>query len=203
MKPEISKDRIRDIMITILLIIIYVLFYYFVTASDTVNDGKSQQMQSPPSEIQKNSSLATSETVNDGKSQQIQSPSSELQKNASLATSKTIELPTTVPTTVPDVTLTPITVEPKIHSIKMDVSRGFYPNIITINKSDIIIWYDNEDQRTRIILLSREGLFENKTMQYRDRYNYQFNQQGNYTFNLAEYPTNKKYDNAMGNVIVN
>ncbi|CAG1000107.1 MAG: hypothetical protein OIN86_09115 [Candidatus Methanoperedens sp.] len=199
MKPEISKDRIRDIMITILLIIIYVLFYYFMTASDTVSDGKSQQMQSPSSELQKNASLATSETVNDGKSQQIQSPSSELQKNASLATSETIELPTAVP----DVTLTPITVEPKIHSIKMDVSHGFYPNIITINKSDIIIWYDNEDQRTRIILLSRDGLFENRTMQYRDRYNYQFNQQGNYTFNLAEYPTNKKYNNAIGNVIVN
>jgi predicted ATP-grasp superfamily ATP-dependent carboligase len=199
MKPEISKDRIRDIMITILLIIIYVLFYYFVTASDTVNDGKSQQMQSPPSELQKNASLATSETVNDGKSQQIQSPSSELQKNASLATSETIELPTPVP----DVTLTPIIVEPKIHSIKMDVSHGFSPKVITINKSDIIIWYDNEDQRTRIILLSRDGLFENKTMQYLDRYNYQFNQQGNYTFNLAEYSTNKEYDNAIGNVIVN
>lgn len=126
-----------------------------------------------------------------------QSNTLELQKNASLTTSETIE----IPPIVPNVTL--MTVEPKSHSIKIDVSHGFYPNEITINKSDFIFWNDEEKQRTRIVLISKDGLFENKIMQYQDRYKYQFNQQGKYTFNLAEHPTNIEYDNAKSTVIVN
>ncbi|MCJ7651207.1 MAG: hypothetical protein MUP85_21570 [Candidatus Lokiarchaeota archaeon] len=139
------------------------------------------------------------DTVNGAKSQQIQSLQSELQKNASLTTSETIE----IPTVVPNVTFAPIVNEPKSYSIKIDVNHGFYPNVITINKSDFIIWNDEEDQRPRIVLLSKDGLFENKIMQYQDKYKYQFNQQGKYTFNLAEHPTNIEYNNATGSVIVN
>ncbi len=159
-------------MVIILFIVIYVIFYYFVTQSDMVNPGKSQQMRSLQSELQKNASLNTSETIE-------------------------------TPPTVPDVTLIPMTAEPKSYRIKIDVSHGFYPDEITINRSDFIIWNDEENQRSRIILLSKDGLFENKIMQYQDKYKYQFNQQGKYTFNLAEHPENIEYDNATGTVIVN
>ena len=174
-KPEISRNQINDIAVIIGFIIFYALFYYYVTALDTTNDG----------------------------SQKLQTLQSELQKNATLTSPETIEIPISVPTSAPNVTLTPVVIEPKSYSIKIDVSHGFYPDVITINKSDIIIWYDEEDQRPRIVLLSKDGLFENRLMQYHDRYKYQFNQQGKYTFNLAEYPSNKEYNNTMGNVIVN
>ncbi len=175
-KHEISRNQINDITVIIGFIIFYALFYYFVTVSDTVNYGNSQKLQ--PSQ-------------------------SELQKNATLTTSETIKIPTAVPTTVANIISTPTIIVPKNYLIKMDVSHGFYPNLITINKSDIIIWYDEEDLRPRIVLLSKDGLFENKLMQYQDRYEYQFNRQGKYIFNLAEYPSNKEYNNATGSVIVN
>ena len=175
-EPEISRNQIYYILITIGCIVSYVLLYYFVTVSDTV----------------------VSDTVIDEKLPKMESPESELQKNPS-ATSEIIE----IPAAVPNVTFAPVVNEPKSYSIKIDVSHGFYPDVITINRSDIIFWFDEEDQRARIVLLSKDGLFENKLMQYQDKYKYQFNQQGKFTFNLAEYPSNKEYNNATGNVIVN
>ena len=96
--------------------------------------------------------------------------------------------------------------EQKKYSVKIDVKQGFYPKVVTINISDIILWNNEENQRTRVALISRDGLFKNKLMEYSDKYQYQFNQSGNYTFVLAEYdPINRtfnEYPNAMGNVIV-
>ena len=170
-----SRNQIYDILIIIGLVVIYVLFYNFVTVSDTVIDGNSQVMASPKSELKKDP----------------------------LITSEITEIPAPVPTAIPNVTFAPMVNAPKSYSIKIDVSHGFYPDVITINESDIIIWNDEEDQRSRIVLLSKDGLFENKIMQYQDKYKYQFNQQGKFTFNLAEYPSNKEYNNATGSVVVN
>lgn len=93
------------------------------------------------------------------------------------------------------------------YSVKMDVTHGFNPKVLTITRSDTVIWNNEENQRPRVALISREGLFKDRLMEYPDRYQYQFNQSGNYTFALAEYdPINRtfnEYLNAAGNVVVN
>ncbi len=88
------------------------------------------------------------------------------------------------------------------YSVEMDVGHGFNPAVININRSDTIVWSNEEQQRTRIVLVSKEGLFENKTTEYVKRTFYQFNQSGTYNFVLAEYPSLKEYPNATGKVIV-
>ncbi len=55
------------------------------------------------------------------------------------------------------------------YSVKMDVGHGFNPAVININRSDTIVWSNEEQQRTRIVLVSKEGLFENKTTEYAKR----------------------------------
>ena len=88
------------------------------------------------------------------------------------------------------------------YSVKMDVEHGFNPSVININKSDTIVWSNEEQQRTRIVLISKEGLFENTTTDYTKKIIYQFNQSGTYNFVLAESPSLKEYTNTTGEVIV-
>lgn len=114
---------------------------------------------------------------------------------------------TTQPTSVV-ATLTPA-VMPAVsrkYSVKMDVTHGFNPKVVIINASDTILWNNEENQRPRVGLISKDGLFKNKLMEYSDKYQYRFNQSGNYTFVLAEYnPVNQtfnEYPNATGNVVV-
>lgn len=90
------------------------------------------------------------------------------------------------------------------YSVKIDVGHGFNPAVMNINRSDTVIWSNEELQRTRIVLVSKEGLFENKTTdETKSRIFYQFNQSGTYNFVLAEYPSLKEYPNTTGKVIVN
>lgn len=109
-------------------------------------------------------------------------------------------VPTEAPAAMPAVR------EPKKYSVKMDVTHGFVPEAIIINRSDIILWNNEENQRPRVVLISKDGLFENKRMEYSEKFPYQFNYSGNYTFVLAEYnPVNRtlnEYPNATGTVIV-
>ncbi len=100
-------------------------------------------------------------------------------------------------------TALPVMPVPKKYSVKFDVAHGFKPEVITINRSDTIIWNNEENQRPRVVLISKEGLFENQRTEYSQKFPYQFSQPGNYTFVLAEFPTLKVYPNATGNVIVN
>lgn len=104
-------------------------------------------------------------------------------------------------TQAPDLAVLSIA-EPKIYQVKIDVANGFVPKEVTINKSDIVQWNDQENQRTRIVLVSNDKLFEGKIMQDPDRFSYQFNESGNYIFVLEEYPTLKIFPNATGRVIV-
>ncbi len=101
----------------------------------------------------------------------------------------------------PAVTVIPDIRDSKKYSVKFDVS-GFYPPAIMINKSDSIIWNNEENQRTRTVLVSRDSLFENRLMEYSERYSYQFNQSGRYVFALAEYPSLNEYPNATNVIIV-
>jgi len=95
-----------------------------------------------------------------------------------------------------------VKIEPMSYTVKMEVSHGFFPDPITINISDTIIWNNVENLRPRVLLVTRDGLFEKQLLQNYDRYQYQFNRSGKYTFALAEYGTNKEYPNATGSVIV-
>jgi plastocyanin len=89
------------------------------------------------------------------------------------------------------------------YPVKMDVGHGFNPAVININRSDSVVWSNEEQQRTRIVLVSKEGLFENKITEYAKKTSYQFNQSGTYNFILAAYPSLKEYPNTTGKVIVN
>jgi plastocyanin len=95
-----------------------------------------------------------------------------------------------------------VIVERKNYSIKFDVPHGFNPPVKTINKSDTIIWNNDENQRPRVVLVSRDGLFENRRMEYPEKYQYQFNKPGSYIFVLAEYPSLNEYPNATNEIIV-
>ena len=97
--------------------------------------------------------------------------------------------------------ITPVR-EPQKYSIKITVSHGFQPDVITINESDIIVWNNEEIQRPRVVLISKDKLFENKIMQLADKYSFQFNSSGNYSFVLAEHNTLNEYPNAAFNVVV-
>ncbi len=88
------------------------------------------------------------------------------------------------------------------YSVKMDVGHGFNPAIININRSDTVVWSNEEQQRTRIVLISKEGLFENRTTEYAKRTFYQFNQSGTYNFVLAASPSLEEYPNTTSKVIV-
>ncbi len=95
-----------------------------------------------------------------------------------------------------------VIIEQKKYSIKFDVSHAFNPPIKTINKSDTIIWNNEENQRPRVVLVSKDSLFKNKLMEYSEKYSYQFNQSGSYIFVLAEYPSLNEYPNATNEIIV-
>ncbi|MFZ3167012.1 MAG: hypothetical protein WA130_05310 [Candidatus Methanoperedens sp.] len=131
-----------------------------------------------------------------------------LQNNNATVSSVTLKNPANpaiVPTTIS--AMTPVAIpasiiEPKNYTTKIDVAHGFYPQVITINKSDTITWNNEENQRTRLVLVSNDGLFEKQLMLYPGRYQYQFKQEGKYTFVLAEYPSYKEYQNTTGTVIV-
>ena len=171
--PEISKHQMIALGVIIGLIVIYSIFTYIVPASDIFNDAKAMESQPQKSGLQNNSSTLSSVTP-----------------------------PAVVPAKIPAAAIPPSIIEPGSYNIKIDVGHGFYPEAITINKSDTIIWIDEENQRPRIVLLSKDNLFEKQLMQYPGRYQYQFKQEGKYTFVLAEYPSYKEYQNATGTVIV-
>ncbi len=108
---------------------------------------------------------------------------------------------TQIPAAIPEIG------NPMKYFVNMDIAHGFKPEIITINRSDTVVWISQEDQRPRIVLISKEYLFKNQIIQYSgDRFSYQFNQSGNYAFVLAAYDpvnqTSDEYPNIRGYVSV-
>ncbi len=175
--PVGSKSQVIVLSALAVIIIILALFFYLGSAYKMPHNTFDEVKASKPPEFLKNSSPVSSNTPN--------IPS----------VIPTSVLPTTTPTIVK-------TFEAKSYTVTMDASHGFYPDSITINKSDIIIWSNEESQRTRIYLASSDGLFKNQLMQYTGRYQFQFPEEGKYNFYLAEYPSGKQYATAAGSVIV-
>ena len=170
---QLSKNQMIALAAIIGLIVIYTIFTYFVPVNH-FDQGNDVNLKQQPGQ-------------------------SGLQNNNTTLSSVTPKIPAIVPTTISAVAIPPSIIEPPI---KIDVAHGFYPQVITINKSDTITWNNEENQRTRIVLVSNDGLFEKQLMLYPGRYQYQFKQEGKYTFVLAEYPSYKEYQNATGTVIV-
>jgi plastocyanin len=155
--------------------------------------GSSLPLSSVPASIPASGSSSAQSSVPASNSSSTQSSAS-----ASVLTSIPTSAPSPVPTESPD----PIVVKPKIHEIRMDVN-GFYPNVTSINKSDTIIWVNVEDQRPRVVLLSKDDLFKNQVLIESNRFEYRFFKKGNYSFVLAEHTSLIEYQKAKGNVIVN
>jgi hypothetical protein len=172
-KPEISKNQMIAFAVIIGFIVIYSLFTYFVPVSGSGID----IIQKQPVQY-------------------------EIQKNITTDPSDNPKIPAIVPTAIPTLANPPSIIVPESHTIRIDVSHGFFPDVITVNKSDTVIWNNEENQRTRIVLVSKDSLFENQLLQYPGRYQYQFNQSGKYTFILADYEPYKEYQKATGSVIV-
>ncbi|MCX9083385.1 MAG: hypothetical protein OIN87_01140 [Candidatus Methanoperedens sp.] len=133
-------------------------------------------------------------------------PLSGITNNSTANTASSAKLQETpkVTTVIPSHEITNVNV-PGSKTVKMDVGHGFSPDSTTINISDTIIWFNEENMRTRVVLVSREKLFENQLLQDYDRYQFQFNITGKYTFAIAEYSANgtfAEYPNATGIVIV-
>jgi hypothetical protein len=172
--PEVSRNHMIALGSVIAIIIIYFLISSLTPVSNPVND---KIPQAPISESSINPVANTT-------------PAARIQETpkviAALPTPEKLQ----------------INIETMSYMVKMDVGHGFFPDPKVINISDTIVWVNEENGRPRVVLVSRDGLFENQLLQYPGKYQYQFNQSGKYTFALAEYGTNKEYSNATGSVIV-
>lgn len=171
--PEISRNQVMALAAIIGLIAIYTVFTYFVPVNHFEQGNGVNQKQPGQSGLQNNNTTLSSVTP---------------------------KIPAVVPATIPAVP--PSITGSKNYTIKIDVGHGFYPGVITINKSDTITWNNEENQRPRLVLVSKEGLFEKQLLLYPGRYQYQFKNEGRFKFALAEYPSYKEYQNATGTVIV-
>lgn len=213
-EPAVLKNTLKDFGVIIGFIFVYIIFYQYVSTGDISNGIDLQNdVNLILSDTQNFSSVSASVSASAPSSSSSSSPSSAPSSSPSsspssapssspppVVTSVPASSPFPVATSVP--VESPDPVEPKIHAVRMDVN-GFYPDVISINKSDTIIWTNVENQRMRVVLLSKEGLFENNVMIENNRFEYQFNQQGNYSFVLAENPSLIEYPKANGKVIVN
>lgn len=90
-----------------------------------------------------------------------------------------VETPVVKATSIPEATPTGNQI-----LVKLDNRRGFIPDNRTINAGDEIIWENyNADSVT---LVSNDGLFEARLLDYHKQYRYIFKKPGAYTFYLEQ-----------------
>ncbi|MFA4957967.1 MAG: hypothetical protein WC556_13445 [Candidatus Methanoperedens sp.] len=176
--PELSRNHMIVLGGVVAIIILYFIISFLTPLSNPVDKKISQDKLS---ELSINTTTNTTNTFAVARLQETQK----------------------VITALPTPGRIEVKIDPRSFPVKIDVSHGFIPDPITINISDTIIWTNVENLRLRVVLVSSNGLFEKQLLQESDRYQYQFNKSGKYTFALAEYnSTNKEYPNATGSVIV-
>jgi len=171
--PVLSRNHMIALGGAVAIIIIYFLISFLTPVS---NFGNETIPQAPMSELSNN-------TITNASAVRLQETP---KVTAALPTPDRIEVKN----------------EPRSYMVKIDVGHGFFPDPIMINISDTIVWNNVENVRPRVVLESKDRLFENQLLQEYGRYQYQFNRSGKYTFALAEYGTYKEYPNATGIVIV-
>jgi len=175
--PELSSNH----MIALGSVVAIIIIYFIVSSLTPISNPVDERIPPAPlSELSKNTTTTGAAIL--------------------LETPKVTAAPTTPQ--IKDVNIEPMSYTVKSHMVKMDVGHGFFPDTITINISDTIVWNNVENVRPRVVLASRDGLFEKQLLQEYGRYQYQFNKSGKYIFALAEYGTYKEYPNATGSVIV-
>lgn len=63
------------------------------------------------------------------------------------------------------------------------------PTSLEIKKGESVAWMNLQDNpKRKFTLVSQEGLFENKTLTYRQPFDYTFNETGNYNFTVIGQP---------------
>ena len=98
-----------------------------------------------------------------------------------------IQTSTPIPTTTATPLVTPLTEATPTGNqtlVKLDIKRGFVPNIVTINAGDEILW-DNYYADT-VTVVSNDGLFNAQLLAYHQQYRYIFKKPGTYTFYLEQ-----------------
>ena len=91
-------------------------------------------------------------------------------------------IPTPTPTPQPTPTVTPVAREP-ITQIVWIKTYAFTPRNPTIHVGDSIKWInDQKSPKVDYKLVSEEGLWDNHTIAYGNRFEYTFNVSGNYTY---------------------
>lgn len=75
--------------------------------------------------------------------------------------------------------------QPCVYEVQIDNVNGFNPSQLNLNPGDEIVWINND--KTDITLSNKEGLFEDKTLEYDMRMSYTFQQYGTYIFNFNKF----------------
>lgn len=213
---DVALHKIKDIGVITIFIIVYIVFYQYVSTGSINNiinlPNEAEKLvqdtflEIVPDTSQEAVTESSQGTVPDTSQDTASYPSSVPVSNNSTDTNSIASPDTSV--IDPDIdsntdsSNTTDSIEPMTHRIRMDIN-GFYPDVITINVMDSISWTNFENQRTRVVLISKDDLFEKQVMLDGNRFEYQFRQKGNYTFVLADPPSENEYPKAKGNVIVN
>lgn len=96
-----------------------------------------------------------------------------------------------------------------VYKISIDQDYGFYRvidmsykenvqydnNTLTINQGDEVIWFNDATPDEPLTIVSEQGLWDNKSAYLRwnyQKFNYTFNDPGNYTFYIKEYPRERQ-----------
>jgi plastocyanin len=89
------------------------------------------------------------------------------------------QTPTRTPTSTPTPEVTP---SGNHSSVKLETNRGFTPKTVSIKPGDGIVW--TNDGTYSVTLISKEGLFEEKTLNIAKQMNYTFLKAGTFSFYL-------------------
>lgn len=78
----------------------------------------------------------------------------------------------------------------EIHVVRLKYppQYGVVPSELDIKTGDIVSWWSDKPQKPDYILVSKEGLFPDKELDYRVPFNYTFSSPGSYLFSVKDLP---------------
>ena len=83
-----------------------------------------------------------------------------------------------------------ISVPGDVHIVRLKYppQYGMVPSELDIKTGDIVSWWSDKKQKPDYVLVSKEGLFQDKELAYSVPYNYTFSSPGTYLFNVKDIP---------------
>jgi plastocyanin len=78
--------------------------------------------------------------------------------------------------------------EVNIVRLRYPPQYGFVPSKLDIKTGDIVSWWSDKRQKPDYVLVSKEGLFPDKALDYSVPYNYTFSSPGSYLFTVKDIP---------------